>query len=167
MTIAAETRDAVRQHPFLLSALRSGVTNYTAAAEFLDLDGETESVATALRRYADDLPGYDTEPREARVTMRSGVGFAEDSGEALLTVGGVGVVPDEGESTVVSATGEVDAAVLAAVLDHLAVADVEVEGAGVTDGTLSVVVPRRHGASAVRIVEEALAGVPRQAGETR
>lgn len=161
MTIAAETRDAVRRHPFLLSALRSGVTNYTAAAEFLDLNGETESVATALRRYADDLPKYITETRDARVTMQSGVRLANDSSGALLAVDGAGVVSDGGESTVVSANGEVDAQVLAAVLDHLAAAAVDVDAAGVTDGTLSVVVPRRHGANAVRIVEEALSNVPR------
>ena len=49
MTVAAETREAVRDHPFLETALRAGVVNYTAAARFLDV-GEEEAVAAALRQ---------------------------------------------------------------------------------------------------------------------
>ena len=35
MSLAAETREAVRTHPFLLDALRAGVVNYNAAAAWL------------------------------------------------------------------------------------------------------------------------------------
>lgn len=205
MSLAAETREAVRQRPFLLDALRAGVVNYTAAAEFLDLDGDAESIATALRRYAADLPAHATDARDTRVTMQSGVGLqrsasttppadddgpvssSNDAGPAgiagsagtagpadaerggdstvdetapLLSVAGTAVVPDAGSLTAVLATGEVDAAALAAVLDRLRIADVSVDAAGVAGDTLLVVVPRRAGAKTVRLVEAAVDAVP-------
>lgn len=205
MSLAAETREAVRQRPFLLDALRAGVVNYTAAAEFLGLDGDAESIATALRRYAADLPAHATDARDTRVTMQSGVGLqrsagttspvdddgpvspADDAGPAdaagptdtagpadaerggdstadeaapLLSVAGTAVVPDAGSLTAVLATGEVDAAALAAVLDRLRIADVSVDAAGVAEDTLLVVVPRRAGAKTVRLVEAAVDAVP-------
>ncbi|MFW6317667.1 MAG: DUF7523 family protein, partial [Halorubrum sp.] len=95
MSLAAETRRAVAEHPFLLAALRAGVVNFTAAARFLEVDGETDAVATALRRYADDLPAYETASREARVTMQSGIGPVESLEDALLAVGGTALGPGE------------------------------------------------------------------------
>jgi energy-converting hydrogenase Eha subunit C len=170
MSLASETRRAVRDRPFLLAALRAGVVNYTAAADFLDLDGEREAVATALRRFAEDLPPFDAEPRDVRVTMESGVGVVDaddrgsgtdDHADPILQVGGSAVV-DGGSSTAVLATGAVDAAALAAVLNRLAATDdgVEVAAAGVCGESLLVVVGRRDGATALRTVEAALDAVP-------
>lgn len=173
MSLAADTREAVRERPFLRDALRAGVVNHTAAADFLALDGEREAVATALRRFSDDLDDYATEERRVRVTMQSGVGVdtpesgdgdsdvdvdADDT-EPLLSLGGASVA-DGGSQTAVLATGEVDAAGLAAVLERLTVCDVAVDAAGVAGGTLLVVVGRRDGATAVRVVESALSSVP-------
>jgi hypothetical protein len=159
-SLAAETREAVRSRPFLRDALRAGVVNYAAAATFLDLAGEKEAVAAALRRHADELPPYRTESRRARVTMRSGVGFADDPADALFSLGGTGVVPGGGSLTAVLATGDVDADAVASALGRLSTAGVTVEAAGVAGGTLLVVVERRDGAKTVREVEEALAAVP-------
>lgn len=163
MSIAATTREAARGHPFLLHALRAGVVNYAAAATFLDVDGDTDAVATALRRYAEELPEFRAGDRDARVTMRSGVGLVEErsGGQgALLSVGDLRVVPDAGSRTAVLATGDVDAGALGAVCSRLSVADVDVEAAGVAGDVLVVVVGRREGATTVRIVEAALATVP-------
>lgn len=166
MSLAADTRDAAREHPFLLDALRAGVVNHTAAADFLALDGEREAVATALRRFSEDLDEYETDDRAVRVTMQSGVGVAEvvdvDGGNSdpLLALGGTAVVADGGSQTAVLATGKVDVAALSAVLDGLAVADIAVDAAAVVDETLLVVVGRRDGANAVRTVESALSAVP-------
>lgn len=178
MSLASETRRAVRERPFLLAGLRAGVVNFTAAADFLGLDGDRDAVATALRRYADDLPDYDSEPRDARVTMQSGVAVAGDGEEgagseapgdgngdsdSVLSVAGAAVRPDGGPSTAVVATGtpkEVDAAALTTVLSRLAADGVSVDAAGVCDGTLLVVVDRREGATALRTVESALDAVP-------
>lgn len=74
VTLAADTRAAVRRRPFLHEALRAGVLNYAAAARLLDVDGEDSAVVAALRRYAETLPPYDETARDARVTMRSGLG---------------------------------------------------------------------------------------------
>jgi hypothetical protein len=164
MTLAADTRRAVRRNPFVFEALRAGVLNYTAAARFLDV-GDLDPVAAALRRYAEELSDHKQVAHDARVTMRSGLGAVEmdetdGETEALLAVGGCALVPNTGSLTGVLATGEVDARALAQVLDRLAVESIPVEAAGVAGEALVVVVSRRDGPGAVRTVEGALDSVP-------
>jgi len=160
MTLAADTREAVRRHPFLHDALRAGVVNYSAAARFLDVDGETDAVVAALRRYADDLPDYERPGSGPPVSMRSGVGLAGrgegEPGDALLAVGDTALVPDAGSLTAIVATGEVEAADLRVALGRLETAEVAVEAAAVGDDSLVVVVDRRDGPDALRAVEDAL-----------
>lgn len=159
MSLAAETREAVRARPFLLAGLRAGVVNYAAAARTLDLAEDTEAVATALRRFAETLPDGTTAARTARVTMRGGV--APDGDEPLLAVGDVAFGPaEDGPLTAVLATGEVDAAALAHVLGVLAAHEVEITAAAVGPSALVVLVPRRDGPEALRRVEVALEAVP-------
>jgi hypothetical protein len=96
------------------------------------------------------------------VRIRSGLGrVGPDDGEPLLAVAGVGFAPDaEGDGhTALVAVGDVDAAALRAVLGRLATADVGVTAAGVTSEALVVVVEKRAGAGALRLVEAALAAV--------
>ncbi len=170
MSLAADVREAVRERPFLLHALRAGLLNYAAAASWLaedaDLDGGDDAIATALRRYGSDLSGYETARRTARVAMRSGVGVHEgddidfeDPTGPLLRVPGAAVT-DGGDHTALVATGEVDAGALGAVLDRLAAAEVDVSAAGVVGDSLVVVVSRRDGAAAVQVIEAALGAVP-------
>jgi hypothetical protein len=174
MSLAAETRAAVRARPWLLQALRAGVVNYAAAAESLDVDGDTDSIATALRRFADDLEPADIADRDVVVRMRSGVGLAgvdvgtDDSDtldldadvETLLSVGSEAVVTADGSLTAIVVDGAVDASALTAVVDRLRAENVLVDAAGVAGDELVVVVPRSDGASALRTVEDALASVP-------
>ncbi|WP_135822565.1 DUF7523 family protein [Halostella litorea] len=160
MSLAERTRGAVAERPFLVDALRAGVCNYTATARFLDVDGDEDAVATALRRYAADLPAYETAGRDARVTMESGLGRVDDPADALLVAGGTALAPGEGLLTGVLAVGDVDAATLAAVLRRLESADVSVEAAATAGDALVVAVPRRAGADAVRTMEDALTAVP-------
>lgn len=159
MTLAAETREAARRHPFLLAGLRAGVVNYAAAARFLDVDGDREAVASALRRFGEDLGARTTAARDARVTMHRGVGIT-DGDDPLLSVGGAGLVADAGDLTAVLADGNVGAPALVAAVERLLARDVAVRAAGVADGTLLVAVPGREGATALRIVEDALGTVP-------
>lgn len=169
MSLAAEARETVRAHPFVLDALRAGVLNHSAAAEWLadetDLGGDTDAIATALRRFREDLPAYATAERDVSVSMRSGVGVVEDadqnaeSPDSLLRVGGATVVA-EGRDTAILATGDVDARALAAAIRRLAAVDVAVSAAGVAGDALVIVVGRRDGATAVRVVEAALEAVP-------
>lgn len=161
MTVAADTRAAVREHPFLETALRAGVVNYTAAARFLDeraggLGGDREAVAAALRRYVEELDDYEDPERRASVSMRSGVGEAAGDGDALLSVGDATYAADGGDATGVVVSGDVDAGSLTRVLGRLRTADVTVRAAGGADGSLVIVVDRRDGANAVRAVEDAL-----------
>ena len=164
MSTAEATREAVRDHPFLLQALRAGVVNYTAAAEFLDENAKTDAVATALRRFADELPAFQTRDAGARVRMESGVGLVDnadtDDADPLLSVGGAAVVPDAGSLTAVLATGEVDVGALAAVCGRLDAEGIDADAAAVARETLLVVVPRREGVTALRVVEDALEQVP-------
>lgn len=167
MSLAADTREAVRKRPFLFDALRAGLLNYSAAATWLvddaDLDGDPDAVATALRRFREDLPSYGTEGRTATVSMRSGVGVVDEpeaSGEdPLLRVGGK-CVRSGGRDTAVLANGDVDATTLATVLRRLSAVDVGVSAAGVAGDAFVVVVPRRDGATTVRVVEATLDAVP-------
>jgi hypothetical protein len=172
MSLAADTREAARARPFVLDALRAGVLNHSAAAAWLaaetDLggdDADTDAIATALRRFREDLPAYATAERAASVSMRSGVGVVDGENledvEPLLRVGGT-VVGSEGRDTAILATGDVDAGALAAVLRRLDAADVAVAAAGVAADTLVVVVGRRDGATAVRVVEDALSTAPNE-----
>lgn len=154
MTVAADARAAVRAHPFVHTALRAGVLNYTAAADFLDV-GDTDAVAAALRRYAGELDAYEPTERRASVSMRSNVAVTDGEG-GILRVGADTFAADGGDLTAVVATGEVDTRALEAVLARLRTADTEAVAAAGTDGHLAVVVGRRAGPDAVRAVESAL-----------
>lgn len=170
MSLAAETREAVRDRPFLLAALRAGIVNYSAAAAWVTddagLDGDTDAIATALRRFREELPPYETSDRTATVTMQSGVGIEsasdvdpEDADGPAFRVGDAAIVPT-GNATAIVATGDVDVPALAAILDRLATAGIDADAAGVADGSLVIVVDRRDGPQAVRAVEGALESVP-------
>lgn len=159
-SLAARTREAVRERPFLHDGLRAGVINYTAAARYLDVEGEIEAVATALRRYADELEGAPPVGADARVSMESGVGRVADRSDAapeedepLLSVAGESFAAGTGSLTAILTVGDVDPGLLARVLGRLATADFEVEAAGMAGDSLVVVVGRRAGVDALRAVE--------------
>jgi len=155
MSLAAATREAVRERPFLYDALAAGVVNYTAAPRTLDVDGDTDAVATALRRFADERVDDPTHDSEARVSMQSGLGRVDD-GDALLVVGDTRLAGGIGSLTGIVASGDLEPAALGDVLGRLRVADIGVEAAGVGDETLVVVVERRAGPDALRVVEGAV-----------
>ena len=176
MSLAAETREAVRRRPVLYDGLRAGIVNYTAAAKSLDIDGDTEAIATALRRFGDSLSAEEADAdgvsgageegdRSLTVRMESGIGRVDT--DALLAVDGAGFggngdteptsnVADESPSlTAIHATGDVDSELLATVVDRLRIDEIEVHAAGVADDALVVLVPRRSGATALRLIEAA------------
>ncbi|MDH5021328.1 DUF7523 family protein [Halobacterium rubrum] len=165
MSLAGETRAAVDDHPFLRRALRAGVANHAAVARFLDVDGDEDAVAAAVRRYAEDLPALERRDATPRVSMSSGISEVDGdtaTGEAdwLLAVGDASFARDGGSLTALVAAGEgLDSRALAHSLERLHAADIDPVAAGVADG-LAVVVERRDGADALRVVEDALASVP-------
>ena len=155
MSLAATTRDAVRERPFLYDALRAGVVNYTAAARTLDVDGDTDAVATALRRFAEELPADPAHDARASVSMQSGLGPADD-GDAVLVVGDTRLATGAGSLTGIVASGDISAAALGDVLGRLRANDIGVDAAAVGDEMLVVVVERRDGPDALRVVEGAV-----------
>jgi len=152
MSLAAETRDAVRARPFLYDALAAGVVNYAAAARDLDVDGETDAITAALRRFAAELSAPPSDGGDATVRMKSGLEPVEEGG--LLRVGERGYDAGTGSLTGILATGDLDARALERALGALRTHDVDVEAAGVAGGAILVVVGRREGADAVRLIEE-------------
>lgn len=159
MSLAAEAREAVQERPFLFEALRAGVVNYSAAARAIDLSEDEAAVATALRRYAQELSDREPAARQATVTMRSGLVHA-NTGEGLLAVNGQTFVADDGALTGVMATGDLDPAALKHVLGRLETAAIAPVAAGVAEGALCIVVDRRDGPGTVQAVEAALEAVP-------
>ena len=172
MNVAAETRSAVREAPFLHTALRAGVVNYTAAAELLDVDGESEAIAAALRRFAAELDPIEPDERAVTVRMQRGVSVvdadrdedSEVSADATLwAVAGTVIDSSGGDATALVCTGAIDAALFATILSRLHTAAIEPIAAGFAraattespDGTAVVVVGRREAIDALRIVESA------------
>ncbi|MFC7209710.1 hypothetical protein ACFQL3_04270 [Natronoarchaeum sp. GCM10025321] len=160
MSLAEQTRAAVREQAFLFDALRAGVLNYTAAARFLDIDGDAEAIATALRRYGDELDPYEEMAASATVTMQRGVGITETSDpNALFRLGDVGVTPD-GPYTAISASGDVSAGALGTVCQRLRVAGIEVAAAAGVDGDVTLVLDTDDAIDGLRIVEDAIDSLP-------
>lgn len=149
MTLAEQARDAACEHPFIHDALEAGVLNYSAAARFLDI-GDEEAVAAALRRYGEEL-SYEATDEDVRVTMETGLGRGE--GEGLLTVGEAGFVPGEGTLTAILVSGAVSVRLFRRVLARCETAEIDVIGAGYGTETILVVVERRDGPDALRLIE--------------
>jgi hypothetical protein len=170
MSLAEATRAAARRRPALLAALRAGVVNYTAAARYLsdEVEGDTESVATALRRFAESLADREVESRDVRVSMQSGLGEVEETArtdDPLLSVGGTHLASGAGSLTGVVAEGDVDSGALAHVLGRLDAEEIAVRTTGVSEEMLVIVVERRDGPDALRVVENALTSVPVGSGD--
>jgi hypothetical protein len=155
MSLAERTREAVRSRPFLVAALQSGVLNHAAAARQLDLQGDPEAIATALRRYGESLAGPTEPDRSVTVRMQTGVGTGAAADDALLAVGDVSI-GSPGEQTAILVTGEVDPLTLGVVLDRLATAEIDPVAAAASSDSLIVVVANREGATALRSVEAAV-----------
>lgn len=151
MSLAAETREAVRERPVLYDALRAGVVNYTAAAETLDIDGDREAIATALRRFTESLSENADEPTDRSLTVRMDRSVDPDELDAVpSTVETAGV---DDAVTTVRARGGVDAEMLATVCDRLRIAEIDILAASVAADLLVVVVPQRAGVDTLRTVE--------------
>jgi len=152
MSVAERTREAIRAEPFLLAALAAGVVNYRAAARWLDVDGDEESIATALRRFANDLE--EPSPVDRRISVRLRRGDVDDALDSAVTAGEA----SDGLAAI-EVSGEIDADALERVLARLRAEDVAVEAAAVAGDSLTVAVPARAGADGLRLVEAAL-GAP-------
>jgi len=155
MSLAAETRDAVRDRPFLHDALRAGVLNYAAAARQLDVEGDPEAIAAALRRFEGELESSQDDPG-AMPAVRMERGLEAVDGDGVLGVDGTGYAPGDGAFTAVLATGDAGVRALETVLGALRTRDIPVEAAGVTADALVVVVERGDGPDALRAIEGSL-----------
>lgn len=153
MTLASEARAAVHQRPFLHAALAAGVVNYTAAARYLDL-GDEETVAAALRRYAEDLSPPERREGPVRVNMRRRVGRVET--DPLIHIGDAGFGPGAGDHTAVLADGAVTATTLGRVLARLELEGIAPVAAAGSEDHLILVVPGDDGVDTLRYVEDAL-----------
>ncbi len=143
-SIAALTRRAVDQTPYLRQALRAGIVNYTEAARQLDVSGETGAVASALRRYAEELPRLEESGGTVRVRMERGV----DPDQLIVS----GASPGK-DLTAITLEGDIDPDLFARVLSALRSTDIAVRGAGIVSEAGMVLVSRGEGSTALRVVE--------------
>ncbi|MFP4529679.1 MAG: hypothetical protein ACLFNC_00145 [Halodesulfurarchaeum sp.] len=144
-SIAAETRRVVDNTPFLRQALRAGIVNFTEAARQLEVPGETEAVASALRRYAGELPPLEDDDRQIRVRMDRGV----DSDRVTVS----GTDPGREDLTAIALEGTLGPGLFGRVLSAFESSDVAVRGAGLVDESGVVLVDRGAGSRALRLVE--------------
>ncbi|MFW6383869.1 MAG: DUF7523 family protein [Halodesulfurarchaeum sp.] len=144
-SIAARTRRAVDRTPYVRQALRAGVLNYTAAARRLDVEGEPDAVASALRRYEADLPPLDREDRSVRVRMD------RSPDERLLSVAGRDL--DGEDRTALTLSGALDPGTFGRAVAALHASSLPVSGAAYAEGRAVVLVPGADGSAALRIVE--------------
>jgi len=158
-----------RARPFVLDALRAGVLNHSAAAAWLadeaGLDGDPDAIATALRRFREELSDYATADRAASVSMRSRWGSSTATASKTPTPSSASVAQRSSRRVVTPRFSQLGRSTLRRSRRSsagFAAADVAVEAAGVAGETLVVVVGRRDGAIAVRIAEASLAVVPSQ-----
>lgn len=149
-SLAEQARAAVDAHPFVRDGLRAGIINFTQAARFLDVAGDDEAVATALRRYADRLPPIDARDGSVRVSMQRNVGRGDGT---LLAVDSIAFESGTGRATAVQAVGDVDARFVATVLARLDASIDTVEAVGHVDDVLIVIVPSGDAPTAVTTVE--------------
>ncbi|MFB6134633.1 MAG: hypothetical protein ABEJ55_06560 [Halanaeroarchaeum sp.] len=150
-SLAERARTAADAHPFVRDGLRAGIVNFSQAARFLDVDGEEEAVATALRRYAERLPPIEVPDGSVRVSMEREVGRG---GGDLLAVDGVEFGSGDGGSTAIQAVGAVDARFVATVLSRLDATIETVEAVAHADDVLVVIVPSRDATTVLTTVED-------------
>jgi len=160
MSVAERTREAVRREPFLLDALAAGVVNYSAAARYLEVEGDEESVATALRRFADELDPEPVDDRTVSVRLHRGVSLAADPDSTPLLAVGSAAIADGGDHTAVQASGPVGVRSLERVLGRLRAAEIPVVAAGAS-------VPPDAGEESNDANEEARGGEDSRDGEGR
>lgn len=157
MSLAERTRKALKAAPFIHEALRAGVVSYTAAARYLDVKGDTDAIASAIRRYTDALTPPET-GSETTVRMERGVQLGSGNhDDGLLTVGDV-TVEDGGECTAYILAPLADQRLFGSILTRLAIEGVPVRAAGVSPETAVIVVGSEAGPEALRIVEDATTG---------
>jgi hypothetical protein len=159
MNTAATTRAAVDRLPWLRRGLRAGLLNAAAVAGWLDLPGDPESVAAAVRRYGADLEPLAADTPSVTVRMRAGLGHGDTADDRILEVLGASIGGSGEGLTALVCTGDVDPQMLALCIDRLSVGSIVVDAAGVLDQTAVIAVPSRDGPAALRMIEDTLAAI--------
>lgn len=157
MSTAERTREALRQHPFLVLALRADILNYRATARFLDI-GDPDAVAAALRRYRQELDEFTPGELDLRIRVRRNVDLEELAADGMAP--GVDAPADDSYSAI-TAAGEPTPAFVATAVLGLATAGIRVTAQGATAEQAVFVVPNDDAAAALRTVEAIAAACPR------
>lgn len=151
MSLASRTRDTVKKYPCIHQALRAGVINYSAAARYLPVSGDTEAIASALRRYAEELPDPTPKPIDVSITMHTS--YPDQlSGLPAET-------PDtneEGSITWLCVSGDITPVLVGSVLLGCKSHEIPVQTVSANDGTALISVPQSAGAAALRCIEHVL-----------
>lgn len=165
MSRAEQARTAIRTQPFIHEALRAGVLNYHAAARLLDVDGDPEAIATALRRYEETLDSPTASGTPPIVRLERNVGITDGPGDdPLLTVDGL-TVTSEGDYAAVLVTGMETTRAFAKAVTRVTLSDIPLRatgGAFPSAGTATAVfvVPTERGTDALREIEATIGDRP-------
>ncbi len=143
MSTAERARRAVRDQPFLFRSLQAGVLNYRAVARYLEV-GDEGTVASALRRYAEELDTPKRSSPSVRVTFHRDATAAEAVPVESETASAIVVRGDPGVETFVTA------------IDRLLIEDVTVRGLSYDQERSVIAVSRDDGPAALRLVEESV-----------
>lgn len=152
MTVAATTREAIRDWPFLELALRAGIVNFTAAARFLDC-GETDAVAVALRRYAEEIGEIEHPEPTARVSMQSNIEQTSSQENAILTIASTNFSINDGSLTAIIGEGNIGSSDLEWLLGKMRIESIEVVAAAAGPESAVIIVPRSSAPNTLRIIE--------------
>ncbi len=152
-SLADRVRAAVRADPLFYDALRAGIVNYRALARTLPVDGEIETIATALRRFADQLPAPE-QSSDPRLRLRRDITVTADGADpGLLTVGSVTLQSvDDGTETALLVTG-CQPRWFARALVALDIAEIPIVAAGIEGTDAIIVVAQSDGMAALQTLE--------------
>lgn len=151
MSLASQTRETVKNHPCIHEALRAGVINYSAAARFLPIAGDTEAIASALRRYEEQLASPTTQSRDVSISMHSSypseqAGFSEENPSDI----------DTETVTWLCVSGNISPAFVGSLLLGCKSHEIPIHAVSANEGTAVICVPRSTGAAALRCIENVL-----------
>lgn len=151
MSLASRTRETIQNFPCIHEALRVGVINYSAAARFLPVAGDTEAIASALRRYENHLSGPANQSRDISISMHS----SYPSEQAGLTE----ETPYDTDTETVTwlcVSGDISPTVVGSLLLGCKSHDIRVNAVSANEGHAVICVPRSSGTSALRCIESVL-----------
>ncbi len=144
MSLASRTRETVKKYPCIHEALRAGVINYSAAARYLPISGDTEAIASALRRYGEQLDNQTDQYFDLSITMHTSY---------PLQLTDLPPTIEKDSVTWLCVSGDITPIVVGSLLLGCKSHEIPVHAVSANERTAVICVPRTSGATALRCIE--------------